>query len=403
MAPKRQETGRDSLAALITQLHLLGGTASRATLTERLGCGRSVMGFLLTELTDRGVVTVDRAARPSNGQDTGRPSHRVSIAPEAPVVIAVQINVDTATVATVALGGRVLRSSTISLQRRIAVETLLDRICSLAAEQSRAHPRLLAIGVSVPSPVRRRDGYAFAPLHLGWGALPLREMLTERMARVPGLAELPLAIGNDANLAGLAEYHHGAGRDATQMLYLTTADIGLGGGLISNGQLFDGAHGYAMEPGHITVDPAGAPCPCGSTGCLEIEADHRGLLRASGRATVPDHEIAHSADLLLQAATRGEEAAMLAVRHVAARLGNGLASLTNLTDPDRIVLGGSLARYRQLAADTIAESLTARSFLSHADPALVLEGTLTAPALLGAADLAFQPLLDDPRLTLDRL
>ncbi len=359
------------------------------------------MGYLLAELTDRGVITIDRATRRNTGQDTGRPSHQVTIAPKAPAVIAVHIDVDAATVATVALGGRVLRTSTISLQQRIAVEIVLDQVCALVAEQSQSLPRLLAIGVAVPSPVRRSDGYAFAPLHLGWGALPLRTMLAERLVGIPGITELPLVIGNDANLAGLAEYHHGAGRDTTQMLYLTTAHIGLGGGLISKGQLFDGANGYAMEPGHITVDPAGMPCACGSTGCLEIEADHRGLLRAGGRATSSDHDIARSADLLLQAAARGEETAITAVRHVAARLGNGLASLTNLTDPDCIVLGGSLARYHQLAPETIADNLTARSFLSHADPVLIQEGALSAPSLLGAADLAFQPLLDDPRLTLD--
>jgi predicted NBD/HSP70 family sugar kinase len=95
-----------------------------------------------------------------------------------------------------------------------------------------------------------------------------------------------------------------------------------------------------------------------------IRADHRGLLRAAGR------------------------------------LGSGLASLINLTDPDRVVLAGSLARYRALAADALAGSLTARSFLSHADPVDITTAALPDAPLLGAADLALQPLLDDPRTTL---
>jgi predicted NBD/HSP70 family sugar kinase len=188
--------------------------------------------------------------------------------------------------------------------------------------------------------------------------------------------------------------------------------VGLGGALISNGRLFDGAHGYAMEPGHITVDPSGVPCICGSTGCLEIECDHRGLLRAAGGTVACDGPGAAVSDAaesdgpgaaarILDAAAAGDEAALSAVRHVTGLLGNGLASLINLTDPDRIVLAGGLARYLSLTPETLSASLAARSFLSHADAVPIVTGELPDAALLGAADQAFQPLLDNPRAVLD--
>jgi predicted NBD/HSP70 family sugar kinase len=433
---------RDTLAQLVTELHLLGGTASRAELTERLGRGRSVMGYLLSELTDRGIVTIDRATttqptgrqptgrqptgrQPTGRPSTGRPSHQVTVAPSAPAVIAVHLDVDTVTVATVGLGGRVLTRHDEPVPATL--DALLDILTTRITTHLTAHGRILAVGLAVPSPVRRTDGRAVAALHLGWPAIPLRDLLTTRLHPAAGAAgkesaeglggpadmrgsadALPVLVGNDANLAGLAEHRHGAGRGARQLLYLTTAHVGLGGALVSGGRLFDGAHGYAIEPGHITVDPAGAPCSCGSTGCLEVEADHRGLLRAAGRTGLPVHEIAGAATALLEAAGGGDGPALAAVRHVAARLGSGLASLTNLTDPDRVVLAGSLARYHALAAGDLTTSLAARSFLSHADSdadpvGMITTAELADAALLGAADLALQGLLDDPRGTIDRL
>jgi predicted NBD/HSP70 family sugar kinase len=384
--------GADNLSQLVSELHLLGGTASRAELTERLGCGRSVMGYLLGDLAQRGVVEVDRGV---GGGEIGRPSHRVRIAPTAPVVIGVNLQVDGMTVATFGLGGRVVRRTKVSLHPPIAVAEVLDLLSAAVSAQAAGQRRVLGVGLAVPSPLRR-DGLAFAVLHLGWPSVPFRELLAGR------LGALPLTIGNDANLAALAEHRHGAGAGARQLLYLTTARVGLGGALISNGRLFDGAHGYAMEPGHITVDPSGVPCACGSTGCLEVECDHRGLLRAAavpGTAEVPDD--ASRAARVLDAAAAGDEAALSAVQHVTGLLGNGLASLINLTDPDRIVLSGSLARYAALAPSTLAGSLAARSFLSHADQVPIVAGELPDAALLGAADQAFQPLLDDPRTVLD--
>jgi len=389
------EPGRDALSQLVTQLHLLGGTASRAELTERLGCGRSVMGYLLGDLASRGVVTIEQAA--GNGR-AGRPSHQVRVAQTAPAVIAVQLQVDTVTVATITLDGQIIDRTDFALRPAVSADDLLGQIAREMTAQARGRQRIIGAGMAVPSPVRRADGLAFAVLHLGWPSVPLRELLAGQ------LGGIPLAVGNDANLAALAEHRHGAGRGARQLLYLTTGHIGLGGALISNGRLFDGAHGYAMEPGHISVDPAGTPCACGSTGCLEMECDDRGLLRAAG----PGHGFTDAAALLRAAgAARGDGVgALRAVEQVTGKLGNGLASLINLTDPDRIVLAGSLASYARLAPGTLAASLAARSFLSNTalsdvDPVPIVPGELPDAALLGAADLAFQPLLDDPRAVLD--
>ncbi|GAB3884025.1 hypothetical protein GCM10029964_044390 [Kibdelosporangium lantanae] len=255
---------QDALGQLLLALHTAGGTATRTDLTDQLGVGRSVMGYLLGELAARSLVEIDRSGVSSSG---GRPSHRVHIADGAPTVVAAQISADTFTVGTVGLGGRVLTSEEHPLPSLDPL-AILDAL----ADVMRGHigRSVLGLGVALSSPVRTTDGYAPAALHMGWPGVPVRDLLLER------LPALPLAVANDANMAGLAEYRHGAGRGARQLLYLTTGHVGLGGATITDGRLFTGAHGYAIEPGHVTVDPSGALCPCGSTGCLEVEADHRG-------------------------------------------------------------------------------------------------------------------------------
>jgi predicted NBD/HSP70 family sugar kinase len=393
------QTPRGTLGQVLLALHTAGGSATRAELTDQVGCGRSVMGYLLGELADRDLVRVDRTGGRAPSADGGRPSHRVVIADGAPTVVAAQISADTFAVATVGLGGRVIARDEHPLRSPQATEAL-DDLCRLIVRHvHNAHigHRILGIGVAVPSPIRAADGYAPAALHLGWPGVPMRDLLLGQLHDRHGL-DLPLWLANDANLAGLAEYRHGAGSGATQLLYLMTGNVGLGGAVVTDGRLFDGARGYGMEPGHITVDPAGTPCPCGSTGCLEVEADHRGLLRLLGHTDVPLRSVTTMIREVL--ANADDPAVAEAVRQVNDRLAIGLGSLVNIVDPDRIVLGGTLGRLYRMDPDAVGKRLAQRAFLSDLSQTPIVPGRLPDSVLLGAAELAMQPLLDDPRTVL---
>src|ERR1700677_1555973 len=165
------EPGHDALSQLVTMLHVLGGTASRAELTERLGCGRSVMGYLLGDLDSRRVVAIEPTAAQGRA---GRPSHQVSTAATAPVVIAVHLEIGSATVAVISLGGRITERT---FRSRADLADLLARLAeTMTALAGRQH-RVLGAGMAVPSPVRRDDGLAFAMLHMGWPSVPLRDLL----------------------------------------------------------------------------------------------------------------------------------------------------------------------------------------------------------------------------------
>lgn len=384
---------------LLTALHRRGGTATRAELTAQLDSGRSAISYALSDLVERGLVTVDEhppapATPAGTASGRGRPSHLVTVAPTSPIAIAVHLRVDTLDVAAFELGGRMLRIEREAVEPSPDLDMTMHRIGRLvrliAAEEQRP---CMGVGVALPSPVRATDGYALAPRHLNWPGIPARELVAAEFGDATALAGLPVHIGNDANLAAFAEYLHGAGEDARNMLFVTTEHVGIGGGLISSGRLFIGASGYAMEVGHTIANPGGEPCTCGARGCLETEADSRALLRAAGRPDTPTTGIEYRARVVLADAVAGDPIARKAADTVAARVGSGLAVLVNLLDPDRIVLGGLLARVLSIAPEPLSDALHEGSFLERAVPVPVAPAALSAPALSGAAELALAPLL----------
>jgi predicted NBD/HSP70 family sugar kinase len=385
----------------LTELHLAGGEASRAELTRRLDCGRSVMGYLLGDLEAEGLVTVEAGTAAASGGG-GRPSQQVRVAATAPVVIAADLGTDAITVATVGLGGGVRRRERRELPARISIEDGVARLVEQIAEQVGGGAPVGAVTVAVPSPVRRADGQALAPLHLHWPQVPLRELLRERLGAHPRTAGIGVQVANDSNLSALAESRRGAGRGASTMVYLGGATVGIGGGLAIDGNLFEGARGYAIEPGHITVNPAGRPCTCGSTGCLEVEADSRALLRAYGRGRVTHAKLKGAVEKLLDAAAAGEVDAVAAIERTNAPLGVGLAGLINLTDPDCVVLGSTLGRRFELAPEPVRRGIAARSYIDPHGEIPVRSGEVEDATLIGAAELAFQPLLDDPHAWRER-
>jgi len=395
MAAEPPAPSAPGLSQALTALHLTGGARSRAELTRQLGCSRGVMGYLLGELTDAGLVTVEPGSeRPGSGG--GRPSQLVRIAPDAPAVIAVQLEPDSLVVAKVAIGGVRLASEERPLAPEPAVATVVTDLGAMIAALAAPAPAVAAVAIAAPSPVSRADGRALAPLHLGWSDLPLRELVAAEL-ELRGLEGMPVEVANDANLAALAESRRGAGRGAAQLLYLTTGHAGLGGGLVTDGHLAEGAHGYAVEPGHLTVSFPGAPCTCGSTGCLEVEADNRALLRAGGQPDVPLEQLVAASARLLDEAGAGDADALAAVREVAHHLGTGLASLVNLVDPDRVVLGETLARVWRLVPEEISSRVAARAFLDRLRKVPIEPAALPHAPLIGAAELALEPLLRDPR------
>ncbi len=383
-----------SLGRALTLVHTRQATR-RSELTDLLGLTRTATGSVLRELERLGLVRSDPRSGPGRkANQTGRPSHRLQIHPQAPIALAVQVQAETLLVARVLLGGTLQHVAEVALPRRHDPEVVLVQAADrLDAELDAVNRHCVGVGVAVPSAVAD-DGAALAAMTLSWPPeVPARDALM-RLLAARGHSSLPVQVGNDANLAALAEHRHGAGQGASDLLYLMTGQRGVGGALVIHGRLHTGSAGYALEVGHLTVQPGGRPCYCGNSGCLEVETDPAALLAAASRAPA---EPALAAARAVLADRHGDPDAHAAVHAVTERLAIGIAGLVNILNPDRILLAGLHADL--LAADQthLQDTLARRSFLEHAAHVDLRPSRLVHAGLLGAGELAFQNLLDDPR------
>ncbi|MEU7647716.1 ROK family protein [Streptomyces huasconensis] len=405
----RLERGRGALGPALELVHT-GRAPTRAVLTAELGVTRATAGAVAAELEALGLIRID--ARPSAAAGSqGRPSHRLSVAEEGPVALAAQVHADGFRAALVGLGGRTVATApgceTVDADPAQVIGSVVDAGAQLLRETGR---RCVGAGLAVPSAVAEPEGTALNPLHLAWPAgAQVREIFTERV-RAAGI-EGPAFAGNDVNLAALAEHRHGAGRGARDLLCVATGHRGVGGALVLDGRLHTGSSGLALEVGHLTVNPEGRPCHCGGRGCLDVETDPLAFLAEAGREPGPEGLLVQARALLRDAyagPAAGAGAADSAVRsadHPAVRsaaealidrLGLGLAGLVNILNPDRIILGGLHRALLEADPERLRAVVADRSLWGRSGSVPILACTLDHNSLVGAAELAWQPVLDDP-------
>ncbi len=241
------------------------------------------------------------------------------------------------------------------------------------------------VGVATAGVVHPGTGVVTG-VNVPWAGHPLRDRLTQ-------LLGVPVVLENDANAAAWAEYRFGAGRDAGSLVLLTLG-TGLGAGFVLGGRLHGGARGLAAEVGHVCLVPGGRPCPCGLYGCWErytsgsaLAADVAALDPAP--VWVP-RDRAAVGRAVLAAARGGDPVAAGLLREQGRRLGQGLAVLTSLLDPDVVVVGGGLAAVGDLlldpARDALAEAMSPA--LGGELPGVVAAELGPDAGVVGAADLA---------------
>jgi predicted NBD/HSP70 family sugar kinase len=224
--------------------------------------------------------------------------------------------------------------------------------------------------------------------NLGWRDEPLGERLAEALGM-----DIPIAIANESDLAVLAEHRRGAARGVDDV-FLVWGSVGVGGGLIVNGAPLTGSAGYSGEVGHIPVNPDGLACRCGSIGCWETEVGSSALLRRAGHPPEGGHD---ATDAVLREAEEGSPTALEAFAETGRWLGIGLAGVINVLNPELVVLGGRLSASYPFVRSTLEAELDRRVLRASRRIIHVVTTSLGVNApLLGAAELAFEPLLADP-------
>ena len=221
---------------------------------------------------------------------------------------------------------------------------------------------LLGIGIGVPGAVSK--GVVNCCVNLGWGVVAIEEELSK-------LTGLPVKASNDANVAALGEIWMGAAKGCRNAV-MVTLGTGVGGGVIVNGKVIDGAHGAGGEIGHITVDPhETAVCGCGKRGCLEQYSSATGVVRCMKKLLDENPEVEcvlrgtdFAAKDVFDAARNGDALASREVEDMSNTLGMALASIASTTDPEMFLVGGGVARAGDVLFDPLVKHFKEYAFRS---------------------------------------
>jgi len=274
-----------------------------------------------------------------------------------------------------------------------------DAICEGMVEVAREvlDGSVAAIGISAAGMVEAGTGILrFAP-NLAWRDASLVERVRDPLG-LPTLAE------NDNTAAVWGEVRIGAARGFRHVLHVGVG-TGIGGGIVIDGRLYRGAHGFAAEIGHVIVEPGGPLCGCGNHGCWEQVASGTAIARA-GRAALERHT--HSAiaelaggdpdgvtgELVTDAARRGDATAVGILMEVGHRLGEGIAGLVNILDVEVVTVGGGASGAGDLLLAPARKAFTMALEAPERRPEVpLLEAALGADAsAVGAAILALDDL-----------
>ena len=278
-------------------------------------------------------------------------------------------------------------------------ELTVQTIVTVARGLSERHGEVAAVGIGAAGMVGVDGVVLFAP-NIAWRDVPLARRVTEALG-------LPTRAHNDATAAAWGEFRFGAGRGSDDMV-LVTVGTGIGGGIVSGGRLFRGAHGFGAEIGHIIVEPGGPRCGCGNLGCWEAVAAGRAIDRL-GRAAAAAHPRSILADLaggdaervtgarVAAAARRGDPIAVHIMEGVGRRLGEGIAGLVNVLDPDVVVVGGGAIEAADLLLGPVRQAFRdAVMAPGHRPGVPIVPAALGNDAgAIGAADLALAVVLEE--------
>jgi glucokinase len=271
-------------------------------------------------------------------------------------------------------------------------EAVIDLLAEEILRARELHPDVAAVGMGIPARIHFESGHAIDTVNLDFEDFPVRDLIEERTG-------LPAFVDNDGNLAMMAEALYGAARGARNALMLTLG-TGVGGGVWIEGDIFRGSTGAGAELGHTVVDIDGPPCQgnCPGRGCVEVFASGTGIGRIGAEAAVehPDSALGRMAASgeriggrqVNEAATAGDPVALAVLDRVAAYLGTALVTLSNIFEPEVIVLGGGAMALGELLLEPTRREVRARALTPMNQTPIVAATLGPAAGMIGAASLA---------------
>ena len=270
---------------------------------------------------------------------------------------------------------------------------LVDAVVALIEELSKGQ-EVLGAGIAAAGFIDADQANIIYAPNLSWRNEPFKAKLEARLS-------IPVIIENDANAAGWAEYRYGAGKGYKHMIMLTIG-TGVGGAVITDSKMLRGGFGIAGELGHLRIVPDGIPCGCGQKGCLESYGSGTALLKAAKDLAASGtqegarlRELEASAGKLTgqevyQAILESDPGALRILAELGSWLGQAIASLTAVLDPEIVVIGGGVSAAGNLLLNPIREAYLKHLPAQGFRPELRISAAefVNDAGVVGAADLA---------------
>jgi glucokinase-like ROK family protein len=377
---------------------------SRSQIAQATGLNKSTVSSLVDDLMRRHLVHETGM----NSVGTGRPATLLEINPCAGGIIGIELGVDFFALVLTDFTGNILWRRLEETDSSEAQEKIIPKILELtdeAIEVCKDHDLyLLGLGLSVPGTADAEKGILIFAPNLQWRNVPFRKIFFEHIG-------LNIYVENDANAAAVAEHLFGVARKCDDFIFVVVS-IGIGGGLFLNGNLYRGRYGFAGEIGHspIVAEPYQNPCHCGNLGCWETYANQHSVIQRVQRRLENNRESIISnlmveqgtpltIPIIKQAAEKGDQEALEALAETGTALGLGFASLIDIFNPDKIILGGSLSIVGKYLLPSIKDTATKHS-LSDVSPKadISLSGFGTDAILVGAISIVVDDILSNPTM-----
>lgn len=373
---------------------------SRAALSKKTGLNRSTISSIIQSLIDINFVRETEL----QVERIGRPGMLLTLNPSGGFAIGLEINVDYVSAILVDFNGKLRRKLFRSIQRDLAQHEILMvavRMVTALTDLGRSlNIPFLGLGIGLPGVVDSSAGnLVFAP-NLGWRDLEIGKIFFNQF-------NVPVLVENEANCAALGEYRYGVAKGVPNLIYLS-AGIGMGGGILVDGQLFRGSQGFAGEIGHMVIEQGGNACACGRHGCWETYISPLAVI-SQVRGHITDGSPSSLLEItkgrlqylsfsqIVIAARQGDALSLQAINEVAHYLGVGVANLINIFNPNLIVLGGALAQAADLIIPQIQDRLPATLIAGRAASVKIQPALLDVDACLhGAVALVFDAVMRDP-------
>jgi glucokinase-like ROK family protein len=375
---------------------------SRAQLATRTGLNKSTISSLVEDLLDRKLIHETGI----NYVGTGRPATQLEINSNVGAVVGVELGVDFVAAVLGDFRGKILGRKQINADPAASqdktfsqAQTLIDE---MIVESHNIGLPVLGLSFSIPGTVDLDKGVLIFAPNLQWHNVPFRKLFS-------GSTGLKVFIENDANAAAIAEHLFGVAQHLKDFIFVF-AGVGLGGGLFLNGQLYRGKGGYAGEIGHTSImaEPLQKPCHCGNLGCWETYANQLSVVeriefrmktkRSDLISTLmKEQDTPLSISIILQAAQAGDPDALECLAEAGVAMGNGIAGLVNIFNPEKIILGGPFS----MAGDYLLPSIR-QSVDKHAMHEIVIQTEINISAfgpdasLIGAVAVVVDDILANP-------